>query len=73
MIANLKTHKVYPEIIIDTITGEWTGKLIDGQGNVEATYSGKVSVEGKHYRDIRADAAKAAHAKFNLIINKYEV
>lgn len=73
MIANLKTHKVYPEVMIDTITGQWTGKLIDIKGNVEATYTGKVPVEGKHYIDIRAEASKAAHAKFNLIIEKYEV
>lgn len=73
MIANLKTHKVYPEVMIDTVTGQWTGKLIDVNGNVKKTYTGKVPVEGKHYKDIRAEATKAAHAKFNLIIEKYEV
>jgi len=73
MIANLKTHRVYPEVITDTITGEWVGKLIAGNGKVEEEYSGRVLVEGKHYREIRAEAAKAAHAKFNLIIQKYEV
>ena len=73
MIANLKTHKVYPEIITNPETGEWVGKLIDGSGNVEATYKGKIDTAGKHYKDIRAEAAKAAHAKFNLTIQKYEV
>ena len=73
MIANLKTHRVYPEIITDTETGEWVGKLIAVDGTVEATYKGKIPTQGKHYKDIRAEAAKAAHAKFNLIIQKYEV
>ena len=73
MIANLKTHKVYPEIITDTETGAWVGKLIAVDGTVEASYTGNIDIEGKHYKDIRAEAAKAAHAKFNLIIQKYEV
>jgi len=73
MIANLKTHRVYPEIITNPITGQWVGKLIDVQGKVKATYTGKVLVDGRHAKEIRADAAKAAHAKFNLIIEKYEV
>jgi len=73
MIANLKTHRVYPEIITDTGTGEWVGKLIAGNGKVEEEYSGRVPVEGRHYKEIRADAAKAAHAKFNLTITNYEV
>ena len=73
MIANLKTHKVYPEVQVDTITGEWVGKLIAGNGTTKETYKGKIDVENKHYKDIRAEASKAAHAKFNLTINKYEV
>ena len=73
MIANLKTHTVYPEIIIDSYTGVWSGKVIKGNGEVEKEYSGKVSVKNKHYKQIRAEAVEAAHAKFNLIINNYEV
>ena len=73
MIANLKTHSVYPEIITDTITGEWVGKLIERNGTVAQTFTGKVLTKGKHYKEIRKDAATAAHNKFNLIINKYEV
>ena len=73
MIANLKTHRVYPEIITDTLTGEWVGKLIARNGTAEETYTGRVDVEGKHYKQIRAEAARAAHAKFNLTIQKYEV
>jgi len=72
-MANLKTHRVYPEIITDTVTGKWVGKLITGNGKVEEVYTGTVSITDKHYKEIRADAAKAAHAKFNLTIQKYEV
>jgi len=42
MIANLKTHRVYPEIITNPITGQWVGKLIDVQGKVKATYNGQM-------------------------------
>ena len=73
MIANMKTHRVYPEIQVDEITGQWIAKLIDVSGNTKESYSGVVSVDNKNIKEIRAEASKAAHNKFNLIIHKYEV
>jgi len=73
MIANLKTHTVYPEIITNSDTGDWVGKLIDLKGETKENYKGKVSVKDKTAKEIRAEAATAAYAKFNLTIQKYEV
>lgn len=72
-MINLKTHKVYPEVQVDTETGTWVGKLIARNGEAKENYKGKVSTQGKNHRDIRASATKAAYAKFNLVLTKYEV
>ena len=52
MIANMKTHRVYPEIQVDEITGQWIAKLIDVSGKTKESYSGVVSVDNKNIKEI---------------------
>ena len=72
-MINLQSHTVYPEIQTNTDTGQWIGILYARNGEVKERFAGQVDVKGKSVQEIRKAASMAAHAKFNIVIQKYEV
>lgn len=73
--VNLKTHKVYPEIIIQD-DGAWEAKLLDLKGNAVERWEGKVNPPAKinlqERMAMRKQATSNAWDKIILVIEKYK-
>lgn len=66
---NLKTHTVYPETQVDHETGKWISRLLDGEGAIAETFTGKIEKDAMVAMN-RA-AGKAAHIEINKVADQY--